>query len=126
MVRLHPPFRRATDADRDGIAALVPHGAPTGGVVAEEEGSVVAIMSGEPAGDAWRIEAIAVRPDKVAELGPRILAVADALAADEGLAVVSLRTGALAPDFRAILDGEGFRPAGDGDDAMERPVVPQG
>ncbi len=55
-----------------------------------------------------------------------MLAVADALAADEGLASVTVDPGALDPAVRAILDAEGFRSAEDGSGLMTRPFVPQG
>jgi hypothetical protein len=132
MLNLHAPFRRASPEDAEAITRLSPAGAAPSGneaVVAEEDGRITAFLSGRPDGEAWRIERLVVAPERAAELGRRILAVADALAAEEAAASVTLDPSALAPELRAILDEEGFRP---GDAApgsrsiLARPVVPQG
>ena len=86
----------------------------------------LAVLDGRPDGETWRIDALAVARERVGELGPRVLAVADALAADDGLASVTLDPAALDPALRAVLDQEGFRPAEGGNGMMVRPVVPQG
>jgi hypothetical protein len=137
MLNLHPPFRRGRPDDAQAVAALAAsqgrltvasHGAfdAAGTVVAEEGGAIRAVLVGAPAdAESWQIDLLAVTPDRAAELLPRILAVADALAADEGLASVRLRLGELAPGVAALLDQEGFRPAGS-PQVLARPVVPQG
>lgn len=127
MLNLHPPFRRATEADLDTVRALIGERsgpAPADAVVAEEDGAIVAVLDGRPDGEALRVDALAVASGRVADLGPRILAVADALAADDGLFSVLLDPNALDPELRALLDQEGFRLDADG--LMTRPVVPQG
>ncbi|MDB5512769.1 MAG: hypothetical protein JWR08_2252 [Enterovirga sp.] len=127
MLNLHPPFRRATEGDLDTVRALLGERAgpdPAEAVVAEEGGTVAAVLDGRPSGETWRVDALAVANERVADLGPRILAVADALAADDGLASVTIDPRALDPALRAMLDAEGFRPGGNG--LMVRPVVPQG
>ena len=102
MIGLHPPFRRATPDDRQAIAAitrgdgritpLTGEPAPDKTVVGEEDGRIFAVLTGGPAqGDVWHVEVLAVAPaDSFDEFGPRLLAIADALAADEGLARVDL------------------------------------
>lgn len=127
MVNLHAPFRRARSDDRDLVGALLGErsGAqPVDCVLAEEGGAVIAVLDGRPNGETWRVDALAVAHERVAELGPRILAIADALAADEGLFSVTLDPSALDPDLRAILDQEGFR-VGEGG-LLVRPVIAQG
>jgi hypothetical protein len=129
MLNLHPPFRRARPEDTDTIQALLGERtgpAPGEAVVAEEDGEVVAVLDGRPDGQAWRIDAAAVFHERVGELGPRVLRLADALAAEDGLFSVVLDPAALDPEMRALLDEEGFRPAEGGRGLMERPVVPQG
>lgn len=129
MVNLHAPFRRAVGDDATAIARLLP---PPGtvavedAVVAEEDGAVTAALAGHPERDAWRLSALAVAPERLEELGPRLLAISDALAADEGLTAIILDPTALADDLRAMLDSEGFRPAEGGSALWSRPVVPQG
>ena len=129
MLNLHPPFRRANPDDRDTIGALLGQrdgSHPAECVVAEEGGTLFAVLDGRPEGATWRIDALAVARERAADLGPRVLAVADALAADDGLESVTLDPASLDPEMRRILDGEGFRPAEDGSGLMVRPVVPQG
>jgi hypothetical protein len=129
MLNLHPPFRRARPEDADSIQALLGERsgpAPAEAVVAEEDGQITAVIDGRPDGEAWRVEALAVLHERVGELGPRVLRLADALAAEEGLFSVILDPKALDPEMRGMLDEEGFRPASGGQGLMERPVVPQG
>ncbi|NNM72107.1 hypothetical protein [Enterovirga aerilata] len=129
MLNLHPPFRRARPGDTDMIRALLGErsgAAPGEAVVAEEDGEVTAVLDGRPDGGAWRVEALAVFHERVAELGPRVLRIADALAAEDGLGSVVLDPASLDPQMRALLEEEGFRPADGGAGLMERPVVPQG
>jgi len=132
MLNLHAPFRRATSGDGPGITELAgPGRAPEDTVVGDEGGRVTAVLSGGPDGGTWRISAVAVLAERLTELAPRILAVADALAAEEGLTSVTLEAGGLGPEMLAILDQEGFRPvqvgAGQGGSSrLVRPVVPQG
>jgi hypothetical protein len=128
MLNLHPPFRRATLADENAVESLI--GPRTGQaaetVVAEENGRVVAVLAGLPDGEAWHVEAIALAEERVGELGPRILRLADALAAEDGRFSVVLDPKALHPEMRALLEEEGFRPAAGRPGLMERSVVPQG
>lgn len=127
MVNLHAPFRRARSDDRDLVQALLGERSgrhPVDCVLAEEGGAVTAVLDGRPDGETWRVDALAVAHERMAELGPRILAVADALASDEGLFSVTLDPGALDPDMRAILDREGFRDGKGG--LLVRPVIAQG
>ena len=150
MLNLHAPFRRATPDDARAILDLVngagriTAGAPAdipleGSVVADEGGRVFAALVGRPAKnqDTWRIDALAVAPDRsFDEFGARLLALADALAADEGIFSVSLMAETANDEVRAILDREGFRADGapgsaagqgaGGGVLMTRPVVPQG
>ena len=126
MLNLHAPFRLAEPRDAQGVTELAGRARSSeGAVVAEEGGRVVAALAGEPAGETWRLDLIAVPPDRLEELGPRLLAIADALAFDEGLTAVTVDPGALGPELAALLDREGFRPGDDGA-ALTRPVVPQG
>jgi ribosomal protein S18 acetylase RimI-like enzyme len=62
------------------------------------------------------------------EFGQRLLAIADALAADEGLATVRLTVDQATDHILGVLDREGFRHDGSDGSAlsMSRPVVPQG
>lgn len=99
--------------------------APGEAVVADEDGQVTALLDGRPDGEAWRVDAVAVLHERVGDLGPRVLRLADALAAEDGLFVVVLDPKALDPEVRALLDEEGFRPAEGRAGLMERPVVPQ-
>jgi ribosomal protein S18 acetylase RimI-like enzyme len=140
MIGLHPPFRRATPDDRQAIAKIIRSDGritvPSGGepaadktVVGEEGGRIFAVLTGGPEGDVWHVEVLAVAPaDSFDEFGPRLLAIADALAADEGLARVDLAVDQATDHVLAVLDREGFR--GDGSEnaglLMSRPVVPQG
>ena len=134
MLNLHAPFRRAASGDETGIAKLA-GGAGAASiehtVVADETGRITAVLSGAPEGETWRIAALEIAPERLRELGPRILAVADALAADEGLASVTLDASGFAQDMLQVLDQEGFRPTADGagqggSRTLVRPVVPQG
>ena len=128
MLNLHAPFRLATPEDGSAVADLLPGaeraviGPNT--VVAEESERVIAAISGHAEGATWSIDLLAVTPSRRADLTPRLLAVADALAADEGLASVIIDD---AGDVvvRALLDQEGFRPAGQGG-RLVRDVIPQG
>lgn len=134
MLNLHPPFRRATSGDETRIAKLA--GTATAAliedtVVADETGRITAVLAGAPHGETWGITALAVDPQRLRELAPRILAIADALAADEGLASVTLEFSDFSQEMLAIVDQEGFRPveggAGQGGPrTLVRPVVPQG
>lgn len=129
MLNLHPPFRRARAEDSDMIRTLLGErsGAAAGeAVVADEGGEVTAVLDGRPDGEAWRVEALAVFHERVGELGPRVLRLADALAAEDGLGSVVLDPASLDPEIRALLEEEGFRPVADKAGLMERPVVPQG
>ena len=129
MLNLHQPFRRARPEDMDMIRALLGERtgpAPAEAVVAEENGEVTAVLDGRPDGETWRIDALAVFHERVGELGPRVLRLADALAAEDGLAAVVLDPASLDPEIRSLLDEEGFRPAEGREGLMERPVVPQG
>ncbi|MDB5558830.1 MAG: hypothetical protein JWQ36_1764 [Enterovirga sp.] len=129
MLNLHPPFRRARPEDMDTLRALLGERsgpAPAEAVVAEENGRVVAALDGRPDGETWRVDAVAVLHERVGELGPRVLRLADALAAEDGLAAVVLDPASLDPELRALLEEEGFRPAPEGRGLMARPVVPQG
>lgn len=129
MLNLHAPFRRAEPGDAEAIANVQPGSIvpPEGdAVVAEEGGRITAALSGRPEAGAWRVDLLAVAPDRLAELAPRILAVADALAADDGLAAVTLDANRVGPDLRALLDREGFRAREGGSALLSRPVVPQG
>ena len=114
MLNLHPPFRRLTADGEDRVA-----------VEAEEDGRVTAALSGRPAGEVWRIERLHFEAARLDDLGPRILAVADALAAEEGLATVVLDPAGLDVSMLALLDREGFRPAA-GSGLLSRPVIPSG
>ena len=129
MLNLHPPFRRATPEDRDAVAALAGPGQALDGreiVVAEEEGRVVAVLAGRTSGDMWQVELLAAPEDRWAELGPRLLRLADALAAEDELGEVALRPDILQPGRRSLLEEEGFRPAEAAGGLVVRPVVPQG
>lgn len=129
MLNLHPPFRRARDEDMDAIRALLgERSGPSPGeaVVAEQDGRVLAILDGRPDGEAWRIDALAVLHEEAGDLGRRVLRLADALAAEDGLFRVVLDPAALDPEIRALLEEEGFRPSGKRVGLMERAVVPQG
>jgi len=129
MLNLHPPFRRATPEDMDTIQALLGERsgpAPAEAVVADGDGVVVAVLDGRPDGEAWRIDVIAVFHERVGELGPRVLRLADALAAEDGLFSVLLDPAALDPELRALLAEEGFRPAEGRAGLMERAVIAQG
>jgi hypothetical protein len=124
MLNLHAPFRLAVAGDlgRPGIPAGIE---PGQGVVADESGRIVGALAGGISGETWRVTALAVAPERLDDLGRRILAVADALAADEGLAAVTLDASGLGEAWQPLLDQEGFRPAGQGG-WLSRPVVPQG
>ncbi len=142
MIGLHPPFRRATPDDRQAVDALGQgEGRITppshselsldGTVLGEENGRVFAVLSGHPAerGNTWHVDVLAFAGGRsFDEFGSRLLAVADALAADEGLAAVSLVVDAATDHVLAVLEREGFR--ADGQESatlsMSRPVVPQG
>ena len=141
MIGLHPPFRLATSDDRQAIAKIIRSDGritvPSGGepaadktVVGEEDGRIFAVLTGGPAeGDVWYVEVLAVAPaDFFDEFGPRLLAIADALAADEGLATVRLTVDQATDHVLAVLDREGFRGNGSQNTGllMSRPVVPQG
>ena len=129
MLNLHPPFRHAREDDMDAIRAILGERsgpAPGEAVVADEGGQITALLDGRPDGEAWRVEALAVLHERVGELGPRVLRLADALAAEDGLFSVVLDPKALDPEMRALLEEEGFRPAEGRAWLMERPVVPQG
>jgi hypothetical protein len=134
MLNLHAPFRRAVSSDEAGIGNLSGasgSAALSETVVADEGGPLTAMLSGEPDGEAWRITAVAVAAERLNDLGPRILAIADALAAEEGLTAVTIDSRGIGPDMLAILDQEGFRPAPGGagqggSPRLVRPVVPQG
>lgn len=126
MLNLHPPFRRARDEDGETIRALLGERtglAPAEAVVAEEDGQVTAVIDGRPDGESWRVDALAVLNERAGELGPRILRLADALAAEDGLFRVVLDPAALDPEIRTLLEEEGFRPAESG--LMERSVIAQ-
>lgn len=128
MLNLHPPFRLASPDDGSALSVLTVGAEPAvigpNTVVADEGGRVVAAMSGHPDGETWRIDLLAVAPERRADLTPRLLAVADALASDEGLASVVIDD---AGDevVRALLDQDGFRPNGQGG-RLAREVIPQG
>lgn len=128
MLNLHAPFRLASPDDGSAVADLLPCAKPVAigpkTVVADENGRLVAVMSGYAEGETWRIDLLAMALERRADLMPRLLAVADALAADEGLASVVIDD---AGDevVRALLDQDGFRPAGQGG-RLAREVIPQG
>lgn len=129
MLNLHLPFRLASPKDGSAMADLLPDGATPAvigpnTVVAEEEGRVVAAMSGRAVDESWQVDLFAVAPEHRVDLTPRLLAVADALASDEGLASV-IFDDAGDEVFRALLDQEGFRPTGQGG-RLARAVIPQG
>jgi hypothetical protein len=124
MLNLHAPFRRAEERDL-GLSAGSAKVVPGRTVLAEEAGRVVALLDGEEDGEAWRVTALFVAESRLDELGRRILAVADALAADDGLVNVTLDPASLGDAWRVLLDQEGFRPTGEGG-WLARPVVPQG
>jgi N-acetylglutamate synthase-like GNAT family acetyltransferase len=139
MIGLHPPFRRATPDDRETVAQIGSDGRVTPAmkgepaventIVGEEDGRVFAVLAGRPAErDAWQVDVLAVAPERsFDEFGPRLLAVADALAADEGLARVRLTVDQATDHVLDVLDREGFRSDGEGAAlSMSRPVVPQG
>jgi GNAT superfamily N-acetyltransferase len=139
MIGLHAPFRRATPDDARAIAEISRGaGRVTARADAEPEaenmivgddGGVFAVLSGRPAGEgAWRIDLLAVAPERsFDEFGSRLLAIADALAADEGLARVRITVDQATDHVLAILDREGFRSDDvEGTLSMSRPVVPQG
>ena len=129
MLNLHSPFRRAVPEDMDTIRALLGERsgpAPGEAVVADEGGEITAVLDGRPHGGAWRVDALAVFHERVGELGPRVLRIADALAAEDGLASVVLEPASLDPEMRALLEEEGFRPKPGAAGLMERPVIPQG
>jgi hypothetical protein len=116
MLNLHAPFRRAVSSDEAGIGNLSGasgSAALSETVVADEGGPLTAMLSGEPDGEAWRITAVAVAAERLNDLGPRILAIADALAAEEGLTAVTIDSRGIGPDMLAIL-GPGGIPAGSG------------
>ena len=141
MLNLHPPFRRATPDDARSIAELVKGPAcvtargdaqpPIENTIVGDDGGVFAVLAGRPAdkGDAWQVDLLAVAPERsFDEFGSRLLAVADALAADEGLAMVRLTVERPTHDVQAVLDREGFRPEREQGArlSLARPVVPQG
>ena len=138
MIGFHPPFRRATPDDRQAIAKIIRSDGritvPSGGEPAADKtvvgGRIFAVLTGGPAeGDVWHVEVLAVAPtDVFDEFGPRLLAIADALAADEGLARVDLAVDQATDHVLAVLDREGFRSDGSENAGllMSRPVVPQG
>lgn len=128
MLNLHAPFRLASPDDGSSVAALTIGAEPAvigpNTVVAEEGGRVVAALSGHADAETWRIDLLVVAAERRADLTPRFLAVADALASDEGLASVTFYDAA-DEVLRALLDQEGFRPAGQGG-RIARQVIPQG
>ncbi len=128
MLNLHAPFRLATPDDGSAMAELLPRAEPavigSNTVVAEEGGRLVAALSGHAEAETWRIDLLAVTPEHRADLTPRLLAIADALASDEGLASVTFDDGG-DEVLRALLDQEGFRPGGQGG-RLAREVIPQG
>lgn len=127
MLNLHPPFRRASDADATAISRLV--GQPVRdaeAVVAEVDGRIVAVLAGRVSGETWHLETLAADEGHLADLGPRMLRLADALAAEDEVGAVSVRPDILPDSVGAMLDEEGFVPAADGSGLMVRPVVPQG
>jgi N-acetylglutamate synthase-like GNAT family acetyltransferase len=139
MIGLHAPFRRATADDARAIAEINKGaGRITARSEAEpaiedtivgEDGTLFAVLAGRPAArDTWQIDVLAVAPERsFNEFGSRLLAIADALAADEGLATVRLVVDQATDHVLAVLDQEGFRPDGQGAVlSMIRPVVPQG
>src|SRR5829696_3863569 len=98
MIGLHPPFRRAAAGDRQRIRdVLKGSGCVTArrdaepaieNTVVGEDGAVFAVLAGRPGeGETWQVDVLAVASDhSFDEFGSRLLAIADALAADEGLA----------------------------------------
>ena len=142
MIGFHPPFRRATPEDRQAVARLCEtegcitppgQGEPSleNVIVGEENGRLFAVLAGRrvEAGDTWQVEVLVVSPERsFNEFGARLLAIADALAADEGLAKVNLHVDQATDHVLAVLDHEGFRRDGLENAAvsMSRPVVPQG
>jgi hypothetical protein len=132
MLNLHAPFRRAASGDEARIAKLTGSGTASleSTVVADEASGITAVLSGRPEGETWRIATLAVAPDRRDQLAPRILAIADALAADDGILSVTLDPAGLGNEMLAILDQEGFRQADGagqgGSPRLIRPVVPQG
>jgi hypothetical protein len=132
MLNLHAPFRRAASGDEARIAKLTGSGTASleSTVVADEASGITAVLSGRPEGETWRIATLAVAPDRRDQLAPRILAIADALAADDGILSVTLDPAGLGNEMLAILDQEGFRQADaagqGGSRPLVRPVVPQG
>jgi hypothetical protein len=85
MLNLHAPFRRASPEDADAISGLSPGAAcgPETRTWWPRRTGDHGVPVGPARGRGWRIEAVAGAPERVAELGRRILAVADALAAEE-------------------------------------------
>jgi hypothetical protein len=140
MIGPHPPFRRAAANDRQRIRdVLKGSGCVIGRNAAEpaientvigEDGAVFAVLAGRPGeGEAWQVDVLAVASDRsFDEFGSRLLAIADALAADEGRAAVRLTAEKLSDDVRAVLEREGFRVEHEqgGKLTMARPVIPQG
>jgi GNAT superfamily N-acetyltransferase len=140
MIGLHPPFRRAAAGDRQRIRDLLKgSGCVIGRNAAEpaiedtvvgEDGAVFAVLAGRPGeGETWQVDVLAVAPDhSLDEFGSRLLAIADALAADEGLAAVRVTVEKPTHDVRVVLEREGFRTEQEhgGKLTMTRPVVPQG
>jgi N-acetylglutamate synthase-like GNAT family acetyltransferase len=140
MIGLHTPFRRATPHDSQAIAKIssgdgritsrsTGEAGVENTIVGEDNGRVFAVLAGSPAeGDAWQVDVLALAPERsFDEFAPRLLAIADALAADEGLATVRLTVDQATDHVLAVLDREGFRSDGAGAAlSMSRPVVPQG
>jgi hypothetical protein len=98
---------------------------PGRGVLAEEDGDLVGVLDGAEAGEAWHVTRLVVSGHRLKELGPRVLAVADALASEDGLVVVALDGSGYDEAWQALFAQEGFRPTGQGA-WLSRPVVPQG
>ena len=139
MIGLHAPFRRATPDDARAIAEIsggAGRVTPPGdgkpeveNTIVADDGELFAVLSGRPAGKgAWQINVLAVAPERsFDEFGSRLLALADALAADEGLTRVRLTVDQATDHILQVLDREGFRNDGtEGKLSMSRPVVPQG
>ena len=126
MLNLHAPFRWAEPGDAAAIAKLGIQADLSGGqaVVAGENGRVFGFIAGDTDGEVWALRSFWVAPGWEDQLAPRILAVADAIAADEGLAFVRLDKAVAQDGLATLLDQEGFRPDEDG--ALRRPVIPQG
>jgi hypothetical protein len=126
MLNLHAPFRWAEPGDSASLAKLGITADLSAGqaVIAAENGRVFGFLSGLEEGESWAVRALWLAPGWEDQLAPRILAVADAIAADEGLAFVRLDKAVAQDGLSPLLDQEGFRP--DGSSSLRRPVIPQG